>query len=47
VTPESDNQLEIRREGFENIADSANVFQMMRQVQLGTVATPNTGNDRP
>ncbi|MGL4278923.1 MAG: hypothetical protein ACRCS0_01035 [Albidovulum sp.] len=39
-TRDSDNQLEIKREGFENIADSAHVFQLMRQVQLGAAATP-------
>jgi hypothetical protein len=47
ATRDADDQLDIKREGFENIADSANVFQLMRQVQLGTAATPNTGSDSP
>lgn len=37
---DSDDHLAIKREGFENIANSSDVFQMMRQMQLGTADTP-------
>lgn len=39
ATRDSEDQTEIKRQGFENIADSAHVFQLMRQMQLDATAS--------
>lgn len=47
VTRDSDERPEIKREGFENIADSAKVFRLMRQVQLDAAAEQKSENNNP
>lgn len=47
VTRGSDDDPVIKREGFENIADSAEVFRLMRQTQLRSVSSEAPTSGKP